>query len=77
MAAVADGFRATSAPHLFVNVICLSGALFVYNVLSVVRHHLGAGGLLRLFTSPVPREHAGGAPTPTRPREAGDRADPQ
>jgi len=42
--------------HVWANVICLSGALLGYNVLSVVRRHLGEGGLIRLFLSPLPEE---------------------
>lgn len=38
--------------HLWVNVIVIAGALLVYNALSVVRDHLGEGGLLRLFLIP-------------------------
>jgi hypothetical protein len=45
--------------HVWVNTICLSGALLVYNVLSVVRRHLGEGGLIRLFMSPLPEESKG------------------
>jgi hypothetical protein len=50
-------FRHAEVHHVWVNVICLSGALLGYNVLSVVRRHLGEGGLLRLFLSPLP-EHS-------------------
>jgi hypothetical protein len=42
--------------HVWVNTICLSGALLGYNMLSVIRQHLGAGGLLRLFLAPIPEE---------------------
>ena len=42
--------------HVWVNTICLSGALMGYNMLSVIRRHLGKGGLLRLFLSPLPEE---------------------
>ena len=42
--------------HIWANAICLSGALLGYNALSVVRRHLGEGGLIRLFLSPVPEE---------------------
>jgi len=50
------GLREADALHLWVNTICLSGALLGYNVLSVIRRHLGHGGLLRLFMSPLPEE---------------------
>ena len=35
--------------HTLVNAIAISGALLVYNVLAVIRRHLGEGGLLKLF----------------------------
>lgn len=38
--------------HLWANAIVVTGALFVYNMLSVVRGYLGEGGLLRLFLMP-------------------------
>jgi hypothetical protein len=58
--AVAGIFRAVEVHHVWLNTICLSGALFGYNVLSVVRRHLGAGGLLRLFSLPLSEEPDGG-----------------
>ena len=45
--------------HVWVNAICLSGALLGYNILSVIRRHLGKGGLMRLFLSPLPEEAGG------------------
>jgi hypothetical protein len=52
--AVAALFRRADIHHVWVNTICLSGALFGYNLLSVVRQHLGTGGLRRLFLTPLP-----------------------
>jgi hypothetical protein len=49
-------FYHTEVHHVWVNTICLSGALLGYNMLSVIRRHLGKGGLLRLFLSPLPEE---------------------
>ncbi len=43
-------------PHILASTICLSGALLVYNILSVIRRHLGSGGLLRLLMKPLPEE---------------------
>lgn len=40
--------------HLWTNIIVITGALLVYNILSVVRSHLGEGGLLRLLRLPRP-----------------------
>lgn len=42
-------------PHLWVNALCVSGALLGYNVLSVARLQLGKGVLLRLFLAPLPQ----------------------
>lgn len=47
-------FQHTEIHHVWVNVIGLSGALLGYNALSVVRSHLGEGGLLRMFLTPLP-----------------------
>lgn len=52
--ALTAAFRHADAPHIWANTICLSGALFGYNVLTVVRRHLGEGGLARLLLSPLP-----------------------
>ena len=40
--------------HVWLNVITISGALCVYNMLAVIRKHLGEGGLRRLFLQPIP-----------------------
>ena len=42
--------------QVWLNTIVLSGALLVFNILSVIRAHLGAGGLLRLLLQPLPGE---------------------
>lgn len=49
-------FQHVDIYHLWANAICLSGALLGYNMLSVIRRHLGEGGLMRLFLSPLPEE---------------------
>ena len=49
-------FQHADVHHVWVNTICLSGALLGYNMLSVVRQHLGEGGLIRVFLSPLPEE---------------------
>jgi hypothetical protein len=56
--AVASAFRATDAPHVWLNTICIAGALLIYNAAAVVRRHLGNGGLSRLFLTPLPEEPA-------------------
>ncbi len=54
-AAIRGLFKQADAPHVLVNTLCLSAALFFYNVLTVIRHELGAGGLSRLFFRSGPR----------------------
>ena len=55
-------FQHAEVAHVWVNTICLTGALLGYNALSVVRRHLGQGGLLRLFLSPLPEEPGANQP---------------
>jgi hypothetical protein len=63
MAAICSGLDESGTPHLVVNTICLSGALLVYNVLTVIRRHLGEGGLIKLFwLPPCDDSHAGRTP---------------
>ena len=52
--AVAAVFRAVEGPRVWANTICISGALLGYNMLSVVRQHLGAKRLVQMFVSPLP-----------------------
>ena len=49
-------FQHAEVHHVWVNTVCLSGALLGYNMLSVVLRHLGEGGLLRLLLSPLPEQ---------------------
>lgn len=55
VAAVKAASNGVNAFHVYTNAICLSGALLGYNVLSVIRRHLGERGLLKLFLQPLPR----------------------
>ncbi len=48
-------FERADVYHVWLNTLCLSGALLGYNMLSVIRRHLGTGGLLRLFVTPLPQ----------------------
>ena len=52
--ALTANFKQADVPHVWINTIVLSGALFGYNALTVIRRHLGEGGLLRLFLKPLP-----------------------
>jgi hypothetical protein len=49
-------FQHADAIHVWLNTICLTGALLSYNMLSVVRKRLGKGALLRMFLDPLPKE---------------------
>ncbi len=46
-------FQEADVHHVWANTLCLSGALLVYNALSVVQRHLGKGSLIRIFMSPL------------------------
>jgi len=50
-------FHDADSHHVWINTLVVSGALLIYNVLSVVRRHLGEWGILRLLRSPLPDEH--------------------
>jgi hypothetical protein len=52
--AVLQLFQHEDVHHVWVNTICLSGALFGYNLLSVIQRHLGEGGLIGMLLSPLP-----------------------
>jgi hypothetical protein len=53
--------------HVWANTLCLSGALLGYNALIVVGRHLGKGGLIRMFLSPLPDETQADQPQPPAP----------
>jgi hypothetical protein len=55
VAALTAGLREEDLHHVLANTICLSGALLGYNLLTVIRRHLGEGGLLRLFLERRPK----------------------
>jgi hypothetical protein len=52
-AALESVIRGVHRPHLMANVLCISGALLVFNGLSVIRRQLGPGNVMRLFTRPI------------------------
>jgi len=52
-------FQHAELPHVWLNTICLSAALLSYNMLSVIRKHLGKGTLLRMFLTPLPDDVRG------------------
>ncbi len=47
-------FQHADVKHVWLNTVCLSAALLSYNMLSVIRKHLGKGALLRMFLTPLP-----------------------
>lgn len=49
-------FQQGDTYHMWANTITLSGALLGFNALTLVRKHLGKGGLLRIFLSPLPEK---------------------
>ena len=49
-------FQEADIYHVWANTLCLSGALLVYNALSVVQRYLGKGSLMRIFMSPLAEE---------------------
>ena len=52
--ALAAIFEHADMPHIWANTICISGALLWYNILAVIRRHLGKGELVRFFKLPLP-----------------------
>jgi len=49
-------FEHADMPHIWANTICISGALMGYNIIAVIRRHLGTGGLIMFFQLPLPDE---------------------
>lgn len=55
MASARALFQHAEINHVMANTIVVSGALFTYNLLAVVRCHLGVGGVWRLLLEPLPK----------------------
>lgn len=49
VSALMNVFQHRDIPHIWANTICVTGALLFYNLLSALNHHLGSGGLARVF----------------------------
>ena len=45
-------FTESNLAHVLANTLCIAGALLSFNVMLVIREHLGPGGLMRLFILP-------------------------
>ena len=54
-AALSNIFQYADIYHVWVNTICLSGALLMYNILTLLRSHYGEGVILRLLSLPKPK----------------------
>jgi len=65
-----SGFQGLEMHRVWANTIWISIALLGYNALSVVRSHLGEGGLLRLFLSPLPEASRPKSTESTAPLQA-------
>lgn len=48
--------RHEDIPHVLAAAIGVTGALLVFNAMSVIRRHFGKRGLLELFLSPLPEQ---------------------
>jgi hypothetical protein len=49
VSALMNVFQHRDMPHIWADTICVTGALLFYNLLSALNHHLGSGGLARVF----------------------------
>lgn len=65
--AVKHLFQQADRYHVWANTLAMFGALLGYNALSVVRHHLGPGGLRGMFMTPLPEEPAAPPPRSRKP----------
>jgi hypothetical protein len=54
--ALLNVFHHRDTPHVWANILCVTGALLFYNLLLALKRQLGAGGLGRLLLSPPLRE---------------------
>lgn len=52
--AVEAAFKGSDAPHIWANIICITGALLIWNATSVIERHLGKRGLGKLLLAPLP-----------------------
>jgi hypothetical protein len=56
VAGLRAAFQHADIYHVLANTLALTAAILGYNMLSVIRQRLGKGTLLRMFTTPIPRE---------------------
>lgn len=60
--ALLAAWQETSGAHIAANAICVAGALLMWNLLTVLRLHLGPGGILKILLSPLPEPPVEDAP---------------
>lgn len=68
--ALAGVMRHEDTPHVLANAICVTGALLVFNGMSVIRDRLGEGGIARLFLVPRAELRSEGGDTAGRRQSA-------
>jgi hypothetical protein len=56
--AVLRSLRQEGSAHVMANALCAAAALLAFNVLMLVRGHLGPGWLLAMLRAPRPARHA-------------------
>lgn len=49
-------FQHADIYHVWLNFICVSGALLFYNILSVIHRNLGTKAMIKMFITPLPKE---------------------
>jgi hypothetical protein len=54
VASLLNVLRHEDVPHVLANTLSTTGALLVFNALTVVKRHLGEYGLARMFLAPLP-----------------------
>jgi hypothetical protein len=54
--AVKNLFETANGYQIWLNTICIFGALFFFNLGTVIKLHLGKDGFKRILRSPVPKE---------------------
>jgi len=59
---VANVLQHKDINHVWANLICISGALLVFNAMAILRLHLGEGGISRIFLTPPPLENESSRP---------------
>lgn len=64
--AVAQIFDHRDIRHVWATAAAVTVALLAFNMLFVVRRHIGEGGLLAMFTAPLPQEAGKDAPPQRR-----------